>query len=425
MRRAHRARLSILLGINLMFGVGGWSAPVEFHQADGQTARCKIEPGSRLMVRAADGSVEVTGWDGDELEASAERDDEPAPIEIRREANGVYVISSAFGRRRSELESRTLTGGRSPGLYGGGFASAERVIRLKVPYGIEIKEISVGSADIELSNLKSAVGVTTTSGDVAATNLGDVSIKTASGDIEANRVGKLFVRTSSGDLEANGVAGDFDMQTSSGDATVTSVKGSVTFQSSSGDLNATDIGGDCAVRSVSGDGAVRNAPGNVTFAATSGGLSVRNIGRDIRVSTLSGDVEIECAKGRVEATCVSGSITLVGVGGDVEAKTTGGDISFVGALQANGRYALKALSGGVKMTIPSDTPGFQATLASYSGSVETHFQLAVNSSVDIGPINKRIIGRFGDGQIQLTLDSFSGSVRLLKSSSIPNCQEKK
>jgi hypothetical protein len=76
---------------------------------------------------------------------------------------------------------------------------------------------------------------------------------------------------------------------------------------------------------------------------------------------------------------------------------------------------LKSTSGHAHMTVPADAPGFTATLSSYSGEVETDFPLTVESPLQ-GPVNRRIIGRYGDGQAQIQLDSFSTGVKLSKAS---------
>ena len=66
------------------------------------------------------------------------------------------------------------------------------------------------------------------------------------------------------------------------------------------------------------------------------------------------------------------------------------------------------------MTIPADTSGFTATLTTYSGEIETAFPLKIESPMQGGPINRRITGVFGNGQAKLLLDSFSGTVKIVK-----------
>jgi hypothetical protein len=129
---------------------------------------------------------------------------------------------------------------------------------------------------------------------------------------------------------------------------------------------------------------------------------------------MSGDTEVRCAKGRAEISSASGSIMLIGVGGDADASTASGEVIFKGPIRAGGSYRLKSLSGLVSMSLPSDTPGFGVTLTTYSGEIDTGFPIKVESPVQGGPINRRIIGTFGNGQAKLSLDSFSGSVKLIK-----------
>jgi DUF4097 and DUF4098 domain-containing protein YvlB len=100
----------------------------------------------------------------------------------------------------------------------------------------------------------------------------------------------------------------------------------------------------------------------------------------------------------------------------VDANTASGEVLFRGRIQAGGRYRLKTISGEVEMSIQPDPPGFTVTMSSYTGELETDFPLKVESQSQ-SRVNRRVIGRYGDGQAQLTLDSFSGSVRILKGGS--------
>jgi hypothetical protein len=46
--------------------------------------------------------------------------------------------------------------------------------------------------------------------------------------------------------------------------------------------------------------------------------------------------------------------------------------------------------------------------------VETDFPLTLDPALQRGSINRRLTGRFGDGQTQITLESFSQEVKLTK-----------
>ena len=75
---------------------------------------------------------------------------------------------------------------------------------------------------------------------------------------------------------------------------------------------------------------------------------------------------------------------------------------------------MKTTSGDVRMAIQADAPGFTATLSAYTGDIETEFPLKVEFSNQRGQINRRLIGRYGDGSVQITLNSFDGTVSLAK-----------
>ena len=134
----------------------------------------------------------------------------------------------------------------------------------------------------------------------------------------------------------------------------------------------------------------------------------------MRITSISGDMNVQCVKGHVELNSASGSMSVSSVGDDVDVSTTSGDVKFTGRIRANGHYRLKSTSGRVHMSVPADAAGFTATLSSYSGEVETDFPLTVEPPLQRGPVNRRIIGRYGDGQTQIVLESFSTGVKLSK-----------
>lgn len=216
-----------------------------------------------------------------------------------------------------------------------------------------------------------------------------------------------------GDIEVSDVDGATLIGAGNGDVIVTRV-GSLKVSRRSGDVTIREVKGDVTARSYNGDVVVANVTGMVDVAATNGDLRVNNTGGDVRANSATGDIEVRCAKGRAEASSASGSITLIGIGVDVDASTASGEVTFKGAIRVGGSYRLKSLTGLVSMTIQADAPGFTATLTTYSGEIDTEFPLKVESPVQGGPINRRITGVFGNGQAKLSLDSFSGTVKIAK-----------
>jgi Putative adhesin len=173
--------------------------------------------------------------------------------------------------------------------------------------------------------------------------------------------------------------------------------------------------GAAEVKTSSGDVEVEDANGLVDVITTSGAIVVKNARSDVRALSLFGRIEIQCARGRVDVSNTDGPITLSGVIGDASATATTSDVRFSGAIRAEGRYYLKSMSGAVEMEAPANSPGFTASLSSYRGGIETDFSLKTNKAkTSNSSVNRRLIGRHGNGQAQITLDSFDGKVRLSK-----------
>ena len=155
----------------------------------------------------------------------------------------------------------------------------------------------------------------------------------------------------------------------------------------------------------------------------SGDITVSNIDGGVRTNAISGSVIVRCVKGGVTAKSVSGSIELRSIVGDVISETVSGTIEFNGDIRQGGSYRLKSMSGEVEMQVQTEAPGFTATLTTFSGEIETAFPLKIEKSSQFGGTNRQIVGRYGDGGATVSLNSFSGSARIVKAlaGAKPNC----
>lgn len=194
---------------------------------------------------------------------------------------------------------------------------------------------------------------------------------------------------------------------------------------SSGDVQVSKIAG-VEAKTRAGNISVKDISGPVSISTVTGAVLVRDVDGDVRAVSISGPISIECARGRTEAGTTNGIITLVGIGGDVDATTTGGNISFTGEIRGGGRYRLKSITGIVRMFIQKEPPGFIANLSSYKGQILSDFDLKRELSASTATSDlprtqdqpvRRMMGRYGEGDARLTLDSFSGTVQLARAPS--------
>jgi hypothetical protein len=200
----------------------------------------------------------------------------------------------------------------------------------------------------------------------------------------------------------------------SGDVNISDIDGPVSISSGSSNITVARVGA-LEVRARSGNINVDGVEGLVYIVATSGTITVRRTQGDVRATSINGDINLQCIRGRVDASNARGGIILGGIEGDVEASTTDADINFVGAIRPQGRYRLKSMEGRVIMAIPEASPGFTAILDSYNKDVVTTFPIATETLAggSMG-VNRRVVVKQGDGQAQITLDSFGQTVHLTK-----------
>ena len=171
----------------------------------------------------------------------------------------------------------------------------------------------------------------------------------------------------------------------------------------------------------SGNIEVDGSTGLLELTTASGAMRLANAKGGIRAVSIAGLIEVKCARGRVDVSTTSSPIDLSGVEGDVDAIAANGSVRLAGGLRQDGRYFLKSMSGRVEMILAATTSGFNATLSSYRGIVESDFPLKASRSENAqitrahDPESRpRISGQFGKGGPQIMLDSFEGVVRLTK-----------
>jgi Toastrack DUF4097 len=160
-----------------------------------------------------------------------------------------------------------------------------------------------------------------------------VTLASVSGDIAASGVtGQLTLRDTSGDVSATD-AGDVWAEAVSGDVTVTKAQGRCETDETSGRTVLRDTSGVIAAHSVSGDIRLEQAAGKVGVSSTSGDIDVRSFRGVAQLRTTSGDISLTLVRSTgvaLEASTMSGTIKSdvpLRPGAPLYARTLSGDIS--------------------------------------------------------------------------------------------------
>jgi hypothetical protein len=188
----------------------------------------------------------------------------------------------------------------------------------------------------------------------------------------------------------------------------------VLVRSTSGDLTVTGVRGEVEANTMSGDIEIGDAE-RVTIGAVNGSAIVRRVSGDLTASLVNGDVEVEGASGDLEVTTVSGEIVLRDIRTKyARARTTSGDVEFDGTIDPSGRYDFGSHSGSVVLAIPGGT---DATLSvqTFSGEVESDFAIRLEPGDHrMGGHPRRFEFTLGDGGARIAAETFSGDIHLVE-----------
>lgn len=185
----------------------------------------------------------------------------------------------------------------------------------------------------------------------------------------------LEVRSVSSDMDVSGVCGAADLQSVSGEITLTCGEGAVTAQSVSGDVSVSDV------------------TGRLEVGSTSGRVIVRNVRATVAAHSVSGDIDIEQVDGD-----------------QVSAETVSGEIIFGGRIRDDGRYEFQAHSGDVTVRTNARNLNATVSVSTFSGNLETDFPVTISPGGRIGA--REFQFTLGSGSARMRLASFSGTIYL-------------
>ncbi|HEX8162456.1 MAG TPA: DUF4097 family beta strand repeat-containing protein [Pyrinomonadaceae bacterium] len=396
----------------------------------------KLERGSRVSISNRYGRITITGWDRDTVEASATSS---------KGAEAIQVDMTADPQSRSALSLAVVgrnRGGNNPFIYAptpaqapaprpGANPNPNTNSAPAPPARDEAREREREREKQETKEMKDRIKDAAKNG-VILVPMPTVVVETPNVVIRAPQPPQPAQPKqptpgargagAGGGQQDSGITLDVKVpryaqldaiEARGGDLNVSGIDGPVSITSGSSDINVSHVGS-LEVRARGGNVNVEDVDGLVYVVSTSSEINVRRSSGDVRVTTINGDIGVECVKGRVDAGTSRGKITLTNVGGDVEATTTDSDINFTGSIAQNGRYRLKSMEGRVVMSIPDGSPGFTANLMSYNSDAVSDFAARASTPRPDSQAMRRVEIRQGDGQAQITLDSFSQTVRLVK-----------
>jgi len=210
--------------------------------------------------------------------------------------------------------------------------------------------------------------------------------------VEVPRGTSLALYVAVGAVEAEGIDGALSIDTGSGAVTATDVAGSLDIDTGSGSV---------LVRGVEGDLSVDTGSGRVEVSDV--------LGRHIEIDTGSGSVRgHNLSADELGVDTGSGGITLESVSSSEVTLDTGSGSIDVEMLTDVDRLEVDTGSGSITVRAPAGL-GATVDIETGSGGIDVDFPLEVRSVR-----RDHVRGTIGDGRGEISIDTGSGSIKLLR-----------
>ena len=219
-----------------------------------------------------------------------------------------------------------------------------------------------------------------------------VEISTAGGAVEVRTEGRRGP-PSAVDLHITAPAWmGLDLSGVYTDVTVTGTRGPITVETVQGEVDVT--GGEGLV-------SLRSVQGSVRLKGAKGRIDVNSVNEDVRVSDASGEIVAETVNGEIVLERVDAT--------SLEATTVNGDVGYDGPIRNGGRYTLSSHNGDVTLAMPESSSA-TVSVSTFNGEFESEFPVTLREARK----GKRFSFTIGGGSAQVSLESFQGTVQLVR-----------
>jgi len=181
------------------------------------------------------------------------------------------------------------------------------------------------------------------------------------------------------------------------------------------DVTAEGLTGGISVDTIHGDVVVRHVAGSIVLHSVEGVVDLADARGTIDVGSVNDAVRVADATGAIMADAVNGDVHLVGVDSHrVKATTVSGDVIYDSPLQSGGDYRFQTHSGDIAVGL-ADAPNATVSVATFSGDFASAFDIRPERQPG-GERGKRMRFTLGNGSAKLNLESFQGSIEILRTS---------
>ena len=180
------------------------------------------------------------------------------------------------------------------------------------------------------------------------------------------------------------------------------------------DITIAGARGPITAETVQGEVTAEGGEGLVSVKSVQGGVSVTGAKGRIEANSVNADVEVNRCSGEISAETVNGDIDLVGTDATaLTATSVNGDVDYDGPMHTGGRYALSTHNGDITLAV-AEAASVAVSVSTFNGEFESDFPVTLTETRK----GKRFNFTLGSGSAQVSLESFQGTVRLVRPGSV-------
>jgi DUF4097 and DUF4098 domain-containing protein YvlB len=176
------------------------------------------------------------------------------------------------------------------------------------------------------------------------------------------------------------------------------------------DISIAGARGPITAETVQGEVTAEGGEGLVSLKSVQGGVSVTGAKGRIEANSVNADVEVTRCSGEISAETVNGDIDLTGTDATtLTATSVNGDVGYDGPMHAGGRYALSTHNGDITLAV-AEGASAAVSVSTFNGEFESDFPVTITETRK----GKRFNFTVGSGSSQVTLESFQGTIQLVR-----------
>jgi DUF4097 and DUF4098 domain-containing protein YvlB len=176
------------------------------------------------------------------------------------------------------------------------------------------------------------------------------------------------------------------------------------------DITIAGARGPISAETVQGDVSAEGGDGLVSVKSVQGGVSVTGAKGRIEANSVNADVEVHRSAGEISTETVNGSIELSGTDATtLTATSVNGDLSYDGPVHPGGRYTFSTHNGDIMLAM-AEGASAAVSVSTFNGEFESDFPVTLTETRK----GKRFNFTVGSGSAQVTLESFQGTISLVR-----------